>query len=120
MTTIARNIISADSVAGTEVRNLENEKLGSIEDTMLDLGQGSVAYMVLSFGGFLGFGDKLFAVPAEALTYDARSECYRLNVSKEKLEKAPGFNKDHWPNSSDPYWADGLHEFYGVPMRTHG
>lgn len=105
-------IMSADTLEGDKVRNSADEDLGSIEHIMLDVPNGRVAYAVLSFGGFLGMGDKLFAVPWRALTLDTENKCFVLDASKERLEKAPGFDKDHWPSMADESWARGVHEYY--------
>ena len=69
---------------------------------------------MLSFGGFLGMGEKLFAVPWSALTLDTANKRFTLNVAKDRLESAPGFNNDSWPNMSDQTWADGIHSYYGT------
>jgi PRC-barrel domain len=75
---------------------------------------GTINYAVLSFGGFLGMGDRLFAVPWRALTLDTANKRFTLNASKEQLKNAPGFDKDHWPVMADSTWASGVHNFYGV------
>ena len=95
-------IRSLDSLVGTRVVNLEGEDLGKIEEIMLDLEHGTVAYAVLSFGGLLGFGDKLFAVPWESLSVDQGNERMFLNVPKARLKDAKGFDKFEWPNDADP------------------
>ena len=82
---------------------------------MLDVRNGQIAYAVLSFGGFLGIGDKLFAVPWSALTLDTDNECFVLDVSKDRLKDAPGFDKDHWPSMADPTWQDEINTYYGRP-----
>jgi hypothetical protein len=76
---------------------------------MLNVSTGQVSYAVLSFGGFLGMGEKLFAVPWSALTLDTQHKRFTLDVSKDRLESAPGFDSDHWPNMSDLTWAQGIH-----------
>jgi hypothetical protein len=81
---------------------------------MIDVPSGRVAYAVLSSGGFLGIGDKLFAIPWQALTLDTDNECFVLDVDKERLENAPGFDKDHWPSMADQRWASDLHTYYGT------
>src|ERR1700691_6067599 len=91
-------VLAADTLAGDKVVNLQNEDLGKIEHLMIDLGRGRIAYAVLSFGGFLGMGDKLFAIPWSALALDTIEKRFILNVDKELLKRAPGFDKDHWPN----------------------
>lgn len=106
--------MSTSSLTGDEVYNLQDEDLGDVKDFMLDMRTGKVAYAVLSFGGFLGMGEKLFAVPWSALTLDTENKRLILNVSKERLESAPGFDQDNWPDMADPVWADGIHTYYGT------
>ena len=107
-------VLSSSSITGDKVKNLQGENLGDIKDLMIDLSNGRVSYAVLSFGGFMGMGDKLFAVPWQALTLDAEDKTFVLNVSKEKLENAPGFDKDDWPNMAGQKWGSEVHRFYDV------
>jgi len=107
------SLMSSDSLTGDSVVNSMGEDLGKIEAIMLDVPRGRVAYAVLSFGGFLGLGDKLFAIPWEALTLDAERECFILDVEKDRLKNAPGFDKDHWPAMADLQWATDIHSYYG-------
>jgi sporulation protein YlmC with PRC-barrel domain len=102
----------ASSIKGTKVQNPKGERLGMIEDLMLHADSGDVAYAVLSFGGFLGMGEKLFAVPWEALTIDADHGII-LNVDRERLEQAPGFGKNDRPSTADATWMQELHRYYG-------
>lgn len=106
--------LSSSSLVGTSVENREGENLGKIEDLMIDLQSGRVAYAVLSFGGFLGMGDKLFAVPFSALDCDCDDEKMILPTDKDRLENAPGFDKDNWPDTADRSWGAGIHNHYGV------
>lgn len=108
-------VISADTLAGDEVYDPQGEKLGHIKDIMLDVDNGRIAYAVLSFGGVLGFGDKLFAIPWKALRIDHRRDCFVLDVDREKLQKARGFEKDNWPNFGDPRWNTQIYTHYGYP-----
>lgn len=110
------SVMDADTLIGNDVVNAENDKLGTIEAIMLDVGRGRVAYAVLGFGGFLGIGEKLFAVPWQALILDADRKCFVLNVPKDRLERAPGFDKDHWPSMADERWATEIHEYYGTRL----
>jgi sporulation protein YlmC with PRC-barrel domain len=106
----------ASKFIGTDVENAQGEDLGKIEDVVLDPQDGRVAYAVLSFGGFLGLGEKFFAVPWSALTAKAgEDDTLILNVDKEKLKNAPGFNKSSWPNMADRTWGKEIHSYYGVP-----
>ena len=107
-------VMAADTLEGDKVLNRRGEDLGTIEDIMIDVQRGRVAYAVMSCGGFLGMGDKLFAIPWNALTLDANRHCFVLDADKERFEKAPGFDKDHWPSMADNSWANQVHDFYGV------
>lgn len=107
-------IMAADTLEGDKVVNAGGDDLGTIEDIMIDVQRGRVAYAVMSCGGFLGMGDKLFAIPWSALTLDADRHCFVLDADRERFEKAPGFDKDHWPSMADNSWAAQVHDFYGV------
>jgi sporulation protein YlmC with PRC-barrel domain len=106
-------LLSASTLNGTNVVNPAGEDLGKIEELMVDLTNGRIAYAVLSFGGFLGVGDKLFAIPWEALYVDTRDEVIILDLSKQTLENAPGFDKDNWPDVTDHAWLVGIYDYYG-------
>ncbi len=108
-------VMAADTLEGDKVVNADGEDLGDIKDIMIDVPSGRVAYAVLSFGGFLGMGDKLFAVPWHALMLDADNKCFVLDIPRDRLEQAPGFDKDHWPSMADQRWASEIHQFYDVP-----
>ncbi|MDR4493512.1 MAG: PRC-barrel domain-containing protein [Nitrospirales bacterium] len=113
MPTQIRQVLSSSSITGTTVQNSGREDLGEIKDLMIDLAGGQIAYAVLSFGGFMGMGDKLFAIPWEAFSVIQEEKVFLLDVSKEKLEKAPGFDKDNWPDMADVTWGKGIHNYYG-------
>lgn len=108
-------VLSATTVIGDKVLNTAGEQLGTIKELMIDLDEGLIAYAVLSFGGFLGMGDKLFAIPWEALTIDTENHAFILDVDKEVLESAPDFDKDHWPDNAkyEANWLLGVYEYYG-------
>lgn len=108
-----RRFISTDTLEGNEVINQAGENLGKIETFMIEPEEGRVAYAVLSFGGFLGMGNKLFAVPMQALMLVPDQGKFLLNESKERLENAPGFDKDHWPDMDDPVWGSSIYDYYG-------
>lgn len=107
-------VLSASTLMGDDVYNPQGEKLGTIKELMLDIDLGRVAYAVLSFGGILGMGDKLFAIPFESLRLNAEKEHFTLDVPKERLKEAPGFDKDNWPSTADRTWGREIHTFYGV------
>ena len=108
-------VLSASTIMGHKVINTAGEQLGSMKELMIDLDGGLIAYAVLSFGGILGMGDKLFAIPWEALTIDTENHTLILDVDKEVLENAPGFDKDHWPDNAkyEAGWLLGVYEYYG-------
>ena len=107
-------LMGANTLIGNDVYSQNEEDLGDIKEIMLDTGSGKVCYAVLSYGGFLGLGEKLFAVPWQALKLDTVNKRYVLNVDSAKLDTAPGFDKDHWPNMADETWANSIHSYYGT------
>lgn len=98
-----------------DVVNTAGEDLGKIEDLVIDQEKGRVTCAVLSFGGFLGMGNKFFAIPYSALSRSPLGDKFILNVDKEVLKKAPGFDKDEWPDMADRHWANNLYTYYGYP-----
>jgi sporulation protein YlmC with PRC-barrel domain len=108
-------LMGANTMLGNDVYNKDGQDLGDIKEFMIDMASGKVAYAVLSFGGVLGLGDKLFAVPWAAMTLDTVNKRFTLNVPKDALKEAPGFDKGNWPSMSDKTWASGVHKFYGTP-----
>ena len=107
-------LLSASTLSSDDVYNRNGEKLGSIKDLMMDIHSGRVCYAVLSFGGFLTLGEKLFAVPWSALTVDSENKRLLLDTNEERLKEAPGFDSDNWPNMADPLWAKSIHSYYGT------
>lgn len=107
-----RQIINTEDVIGVSVKNNQGENLGKVEALMLDKIQGKVSYVVLSFGGFLGMGDKLFALPWSIFSYNDSDDCFVISVDKETLKNSPGFDKDHWPDMSSPSWGQTIHNYY--------
>jgi len=107
-------VIRAAQVQGTSVTNPQQEDLGSIRDVVLDKYDGSVRYAVLEFGGFLGLGSKLFALPWELLRYDREVDAYVIDIDKEVLRQAPGFDSDDWPDMGAAEFDTGLRSYYGL------
>ena len=107
-------LMGANTLIGDDVYNHLDEDLGDIKEIMLDMDSGEVAYAVLSFGGFLGMGEKLFAVPWQALTLDTENKRFVLNIDKDRLEDAPGFDPNDWPDMADETWANEIHSYYGT------
>jgi sporulation protein YlmC with PRC-barrel domain len=103
-------VCRADDIVGTKVKNPTGQDLGKVEDLVIDMATGKVRYAAVSFGGFLGVGDKLFAVPFQAMKLrhnpgdDTRH--FELNVTKQTLEKAQGFDKKNWPDFANPKWGE--------------
>lgn len=107
-------LMGADTLMGNDVYNPAGDDLGDVKEIMLDMHSGRVTYAVLSFGGFLGMGEKLFAVPWSALKLDTVKKRFTLDIDKSRLENAPGFDKDDWPDMADTTWAQGIHSYYGT------
>ncbi len=104
--------LSATSIIGDTVTNHRGEDLGRIEDLMIDTENAQVEYAVLSYGGVMGMGNKLFAVPLDALSLDEAEKCLILDADKQYLENAPGFDKDNWPDTADSEWQQSIRRFY--------
>lgn len=109
------NVVKAkEEVIGVDVKNNAKENLGCICEVMLDKTSGKVAYAVLDSGSFLGMGGKYFAIPWNAFHYDSNEECFILNVEKEQMKNAPGFDKDNWPDMADQTWGSSISKYYGT------
>jgi len=109
-------LMGANTFVGDKVYNHEGEDIGDLKEIMLDMRSGKVRYAVLSFGGFFGMGEKLFAVPWTALTLDTKNKRFLLKIEKDILKNAPGFDKDKWPNMADQAWTKKIHAYYGIEM----
>ena len=96
-------VMAASSFEGESVVNLQGETLGEVEEIMLDVRSGQIAYVVLAVGGLLGIGEKYFAIPWQALTLDTDRKCFVLDADKDRLKNAAGFDKEHWPVAA-PKW----------------
>lgn len=107
-------ILSASTLAGDKVQNAEGEDLGKLEELMIDLESGRIAYAVISFGaGFMHSG-KLFAVPWKSLAVDEENKQLILDVTREMLESAEGFDKDQWPDMANPAFRNRTYTHYGI------
>jgi sporulation protein YlmC with PRC-barrel domain len=109
-------VLKASNVIGMKVESTEGKSLGKIKDLVLDPAEGDVQYAVLDFGGFLGIKDKYFIVPWEAINFTPNGKKIMLDVSKRDLKNAPGFDKNHWPDFSDPQQQVTIYEFYEIPL----
>ena len=111
-------VLSASSIEGDKVKNAKGEDLGHVKDIMINTERGQVQYYVLSFSGILGMGNKLFAIPPQAIAVDTEEECLVLNVDKDKLDNAPGFDQDNWPDMADETFRDAIYGHYGYEYRV--
>jgi len=106
-------ILSASSLNGASVESPQGEGLGKIRELMVDLEDGRIAYVLLSFGGALGIGEKLIAIPWGAVYVDTMHQVIVLDVDRETLENAPSFDIDDWPDACDRSWVANLYDHYG-------
>jgi sporulation protein YlmC with PRC-barrel domain len=104
--------VKASSMIGTDVVDPQGKDIGEVKEVVIDPRTGKVAYAVVSFGGFLGMGEKLFAIPFSAFKYDVTKNEYVLDISKERLKAAPGFDADHWPSMSEEKWNRDVYKYY--------
>jgi len=104
----------ASKVIGSAVRNPNDDKLGSVEDLVVNLARGRVLGVVISSGGFLGIGNELSVVPSQAFTPDDNNKLLRLDTTKERLTEAPRFESSKWPDFNDREFMNKLYEAYHV------
>lgn len=105
--------VKVSAMIGTSVTNPRGDNLGNIKEVVVDPRTGRVAYAVVSFGGFLGMGEKLFAIPYSAFQYNVTRNEYVLDCTPERLKTAPGFDADNWPRMSDERWNREVYEHFG-------
>ncbi|HEY8352933.1 MAG TPA: PRC-barrel domain-containing protein [Sphingomonadales bacterium] len=109
------SLISADKVEGTKVKNRAGEDLGTIDSIMIDKLSGRVAYAVMSFGGFLGMGERYHALPWSVLKYDTDMNGYVIDLDKETLKNAPTYERGEKVDWNDREWGQQIHDYYRVP-----
>ena len=104
--------LTASTLIGENVINGDEEKIGDVKDIMIDVINGKIHYVVIEMGGFLGIGEKFYAVPFDLLEISTKEHAFILDQSLETLKNAPGFDKDHWPDTnshgytpSGQYWG---------------
>jgi len=115
---LSDNLYRASKLIGADVENPQGKNLGDVKDVVLD-SQGQIRYAVLAFGGFLGMGEKYFAVPWAALKpvegqRPGDRDRYVLDIDQEKLKNAPGFDKNNWPDMADRSWGEQVYAYYGM------
>jgi sporulation protein YlmC with PRC-barrel domain len=108
------NLIAADKVEGTAVYNPAGDKLGTVENLMIDKHNGRVSYAVMSFGGFLGMGESRHPLPWDTLKYDTNMGGYVVNMDTEMLRRAPTYEEAQGANWEDRDWNRRVHDYYGV------
>ena len=113
LTMFSNSPVKASSIIGTSIFNPKGESLGEIKEVVIDPSAGKVAYVVVAFGGFLGLGEKLFAIPFSLFAYNVAEHTYLLELAPEQLKEAPGFDADHWPAISDEKWNREVYNYYG-------
>lgn len=114
-------LIAADKVQGTKVYNRAGDKLGTVDNVMIDKRSGKVAYAVMSFGGFLGIGDRYHPLPWSVLDYDTSKDGYVVDIDKETLKEAPSYAADEWRERdwrdarATQEWGREIYDYYKVP-----
>ena len=106
------HLYRTSNLIGLKVENQGGDNLGDVKDLAVETDHGHVLYAVLSFGGVLGIGDKLFAIPIDALAVKSDGKVLILDVDKEKLKNAPGFDKSAWPDMANPRWTTEIYKYY--------
>ena len=108
--------LTATSIIGDKVVNRKGEHLGKIHNLMINLRSGMVEYAIIEFGGFLGVGEKLFAIPFHELTVDEKNEVFVMDRDKDYLKDSPGFDPMHWPDTNDHVYFDDVNSYYQYPV----
>ncbi len=113
--TMTHDHIRATTVNGTDVFNAEGEHIGHIDDIVLSKAAGNAVYAVMSFGGFLGIGEKYHPLPWQSLSYDENHGGYVVNLSREQLEGGPSYERGRDPDWNDPEFEGAMSRYYGFP-----
>ncbi|HUG66259.1 MAG TPA: PRC-barrel domain-containing protein [Pirellulaceae bacterium] len=113
----------ASKLIGMNIQNELGKSVGEVNDMVLDASTGKVRYLAVTYGGFLGLGNKMFAVPYEAFTCrpdtnDRDETILVLNVTQQQLDGAAGFDEDHWPDFGDTKYTNELDKRYGVDRQA--
>ncbi|MDR3533817.1 MAG: PRC-barrel domain-containing protein [Rhodopila sp.] len=108
------HLIAARQIQGTSVFSPALEKLGSVEDVMIDRASGRIAYAVLRFGGFLGIGDHYYPLPWEKLSYSPEMGGYITDIGRDVLQGAPSYPDEAAASWDDKAWSRDVYAYYGV------
>ncbi|WP_194720958.1 PRC-barrel domain-containing protein [Noviherbaspirillum malthae] len=106
------NLYRSTKIIGTTLRDAKEKKIGNIKDLVLDRERGEIAYAVVSFGGVLGVGRKLHAIPWQALEVGDDGRHYILHADRETINQAPSFDMAKWPNMADPKWSGDIDRYW--------
>lgn len=110
----ASRVAPATGLIGSKVHDRDGEHLGALVDFAVDLESVRIGYALLSFGGFRhGGGERLFALPPRALSFDPKEAVFRVDVSRCVLKNAPGFDRSAWPDMGDRAWGTRVYAHYG-------
>jgi sporulation protein YlmC with PRC-barrel domain len=116
----AASLVLMDRVQGARVVNAQGADLGKIDDIAVDMPSGQAVYAILSYGGFIGLGNKRFAVPWDMLRYDAERDAFAIDMPEDKLKNAPSFDEANLQDIADPRWAKPLHDYSGFRVSLTG
>lgn len=105
-------VVRSTDVIGKKVMGNDGDGLGKIEEIVLDKVSGQTRYAVLSFGGFMGMGTDFYTLPWQSLSYCHESNTFKVNIDKDKLKAAKGFDKDHWPDFASESYIKSIHDYY--------
>src|SRR4030095_10226007 len=111
------NVWLASALVNAPVRNTAGEDLGKIEDVVIDPQTGNIQYVILSFGGVLGINKKLFPIPWSSFSASRTRDYVLLDIPKDTLRRAPGFERGAWPDMADPGWQRRIDDYYGTDRR---
>jgi hypothetical protein len=110
MNNVSNGNVRTDDVIGKEVKSPQLESLGDIKEIVLDKYSGQARYVVMTFGGLMGFGERYFAFPWKSISYNDNEECFILNIDESRLKKEYGFSKDEWPDVNT--WSNTVDTYY--------
>ncbi len=114
-TTTGQISLSATTLVGDPVLDISGERVGRLEDLMIDIENGVIAYAVVSFGGIMGIGAEFYPVPWRALMIDTETRSARLEMDQEYIKDAPPMDKREWPVAIDYAWLGGIYDYYKIP-----
>ncbi len=111
---ISSSVVKSFEVLDIDVLDRNCENIGKIEEIILDKMRGEVKYLVLSFGGFLGVGEKLFAIPWNSIRYNEKEKSFIMDIVKASLKDAPGFDRNKWPDFADKTFGKKISDYYNA------